>query len=339
MLGARFVVAVDTHLTASFRAADVVLPAATWAERRGTFTNLEDRITWLSQLVTARGVAWPDWVIASELAARLGVDLGFLEPRGHLGRDHPGVAASSGRHLRGSGRVERPGRAGGAHGIGTAAAIPVPEPATPRPHGRPRDLVGRAAHGGPHGHAARGRLDGARTRRHRVAGWSASSTGGPAGPDRGLSRRRPAEPAAPETPAPDCRPGWPCRLAAGPGHGPRDARLATPTALRLVARRTLWDGGTQVQAVPALAGLHPAARVVVHPSVLAALGTAEGERSGSARNGARWSLPAVGDPALPRRNGAAAWNLPGCHAADLIDASAPFTEVVVAPEGRQDADG
>ena len=114
MLGARFVVAVDTHLTASSRLADVVLPAATWAERRGTFTNLEDRITWLSQLVTARGVAWPDWVIASELAARLGVDLGFssleeiwdeiarvsplhqgVDPRGPLQATRPATACWS----------------------------------------------------------------------------------------------------------------------------------------------------------------------------------------------------------------------------------------------------
>ena len=77
MYGARFVVAVDTHLTASSRLADVVLPAAAWAERRGSFTNLEGRVTRLGQLVTARGSAWPDWVIASELAARLGIDLGF----------------------------------------------------------------------------------------------------------------------------------------------------------------------------------------------------------------------------------------------------------------------
>jgi NADH-quinone oxidoreductase subunit G len=75
--GARFVVAVDTFLTDSVRQADVVLPAATYAERRGTFTNLEGRITWLGQKVTAPGVAWPDWMIAAELAAQLGTDFGW----------------------------------------------------------------------------------------------------------------------------------------------------------------------------------------------------------------------------------------------------------------------
>ena len=97
MLGARFVVAVDTHLTASCRAADVILPAATWAERRGTFTNLEDRITWLSHLVTAPGGG----------LARLGDRQrtgrpprrrpGLLQPRGDLGRGHPAVSAAPGR--------------------------------------------------------------------------------------------------------------------------------------------------------------------------------------------------------------------------------------------------
>ncbi|MGH8920988.1 MAG: NADH-quinone oxidoreductase subunit NuoG, partial [Actinomycetes bacterium] len=74
---ARFVVAVDTFLTGSARMADVILPASTYAERRGTFTNLEGRDSWLGQMVTAPGMAWPDWMIASELAARLGCDFGW----------------------------------------------------------------------------------------------------------------------------------------------------------------------------------------------------------------------------------------------------------------------
>ncbi|MDQ1403912.1 MAG: NADH-quinone oxidoreductase subunit [Actinomycetota bacterium] len=75
--GAGFVVAVDTFLTDSSRHADVVLPAATYAERAGTTTNLEGRVSRLGQKVTPPGVAWPDWMIASELAVRLGGDLGF----------------------------------------------------------------------------------------------------------------------------------------------------------------------------------------------------------------------------------------------------------------------
>ncbi|MBO0748356.1 MAG: molybdopterin-dependent oxidoreductase, partial [Acidimicrobiaceae bacterium] len=77
---ARFVVAVDTFLNDSVRAADVVFPAATYAERRGTTTNLEGRVSWLGQKVTAPGVSWPDWMIAAELARELGHEFGWEEP-------------------------------------------------------------------------------------------------------------------------------------------------------------------------------------------------------------------------------------------------------------------
>ena len=45
--------------TASTAHADVVLPAAIYTERRGSFTNIEGRITWLGQKVTAPGTPGP----------------------------------------------------------------------------------------------------------------------------------------------------------------------------------------------------------------------------------------------------------------------------------------
>jgi NADH-quinone oxidoreductase subunit G len=74
--GAASVIAVDTFVNESVKQADVVLPAAAFTERAGTTTNVEGRITTLSQKVTARGNAHPDWIIASDLAALLGHDLG-----------------------------------------------------------------------------------------------------------------------------------------------------------------------------------------------------------------------------------------------------------------------
>jgi NADH-quinone oxidoreductase subunit G len=71
------VVAVDLFLTESSRQADVVLPAAGFAEKDGTTTNLEGRISRLRQKVTAPGTARPDWMIAAELAIGLGADLGL----------------------------------------------------------------------------------------------------------------------------------------------------------------------------------------------------------------------------------------------------------------------
>jgi NADH-quinone oxidoreductase subunit G len=72
-----FVVAVTGHPSESVDAhADVVLPCAVAHERPGSTTNLEGRVSRLGQKLTAPGFAWPDWMIAAELAAALGGDLG-----------------------------------------------------------------------------------------------------------------------------------------------------------------------------------------------------------------------------------------------------------------------
>jgi NADH-quinone oxidoreductase subunit G len=72
-----FVVAVTGHPSESVDAhADVVLPCAVTHERAGTTTNLEGRVSRLGPKLTAPGFAWPDWMIAAELAAALGADLG-----------------------------------------------------------------------------------------------------------------------------------------------------------------------------------------------------------------------------------------------------------------------
>jgi NADH-quinone oxidoreductase subunit G len=72
-----FLVSVETTLNASSMLADVVLPAAGFAERGGTTTNIEGRVSRLAAKVVPPGVARADWVIATELADRLGTDLGF----------------------------------------------------------------------------------------------------------------------------------------------------------------------------------------------------------------------------------------------------------------------
>jgi NADH-quinone oxidoreductase subunit G len=72
-----FVVAVTGHPSESVDShADVVLPCAVAHERPGTTTNIEGRVSRLGQKLTAPGFAWPDWMIATELAAALGSDLG-----------------------------------------------------------------------------------------------------------------------------------------------------------------------------------------------------------------------------------------------------------------------
>ena len=64
LAGARRVLAVDTFLTESSAAADVVLAAAAFGEKSGTTTNLEGRVTTVGRKVSVAGTARPDWMIA-----------------------------------------------------------------------------------------------------------------------------------------------------------------------------------------------------------------------------------------------------------------------------------
>lgn len=77
MAGAPRIIAIDTFLTKSSSPAHVVLAAAAYGEKSGTTTNIEGRVTTLSEKVTPRGTSRPDWMIAVELADLLGGDLGI----------------------------------------------------------------------------------------------------------------------------------------------------------------------------------------------------------------------------------------------------------------------
>lgn len=78
LAGARSIVAIDAFLTASANLAEVVLPACVWGEKIGTTTNVEGRVTEVAAAVTPAGTSRPDWMIAVELAAACGVELGAL---------------------------------------------------------------------------------------------------------------------------------------------------------------------------------------------------------------------------------------------------------------------
>jgi NADH-quinone oxidoreductase subunit G len=91
-----FVVAVTGHPSESVDAhADVVLPCAVTHERAGTTTNIEGRVSRLGPKLSAPGFAWPDWMIAAELAVALGSDLGLAsdnELSDELARTAPAYA-------------------------------------------------------------------------------------------------------------------------------------------------------------------------------------------------------------------------------------------------------
>jgi NADH-quinone oxidoreductase subunit G len=63
-----FLVVQDLFLTETAQLADVVLPAAAFAEREGTFTNAERRVQHFLQARRPEGDAPPDWLVFQDLA-------------------------------------------------------------------------------------------------------------------------------------------------------------------------------------------------------------------------------------------------------------------------------
>jgi formate dehydrogenase alpha subunit len=72
-----FLVVQDIFLSETAQYADVVLPAAAFAEKDGTFTNTERRVQLLRKALQAPGQARPDWQIICDLAGRLGCPMHY----------------------------------------------------------------------------------------------------------------------------------------------------------------------------------------------------------------------------------------------------------------------
>jgi predicted molibdopterin-dependent oxidoreductase YjgC len=79
--GLDFIVAQDIFLTETAALADVVLPAASFAEKDGTFTNTERKVQLIHAAVPAPGEARADWRIIADLARRMGADWRYGHPR------------------------------------------------------------------------------------------------------------------------------------------------------------------------------------------------------------------------------------------------------------------
>jgi NADH-quinone oxidoreductase subunit G len=74
---AEYVVSIDLLLNDSNREADVVLPAAGFAEKEGTVTNLEGRVQKVNVIAPIPGQGRPDWAILDDLAERAGRPIGL----------------------------------------------------------------------------------------------------------------------------------------------------------------------------------------------------------------------------------------------------------------------
>ena len=77
---AEFLVVQDIFLTATAELADVVFPGVSFAEKDGTFSNTERRVTRVRQAVEPPGEARQDWQIIQEVSTRFGYAMSYSSP-------------------------------------------------------------------------------------------------------------------------------------------------------------------------------------------------------------------------------------------------------------------
>ncbi|MEZ6031275.1 MAG: molybdopterin-dependent oxidoreductase [Hyphomonadaceae bacterium] len=103
-LGAAKVIYVGSHGDNGAHRADVILPAAAYTEKSGTYVNTEGRVQRTQRAVTPKGDAREDWAIIRALSAYVGKTLPYdslTQLREKLGKDHPtflGLDFAPGRH-------------------------------------------------------------------------------------------------------------------------------------------------------------------------------------------------------------------------------------------------
>ena len=306
LAGAGFTVAVDTFLTASSASADVVLPAAMFADRYGTTTNIEGRISRLGQKVTSPGVAWSDWMIAVELAARLGGTISvesveqIWDEIERLAVSHAGVTRAVLADprcrdgvlapLSGSPATEGPVSVATDVGAGATTSGPAPIDPTATP-----GIAEVEQHGVP---------------AQAVVPPSDEAQAGDAGPQ--------AEPLLPR----------PATIVFDRDRAP-EAQIPhlDAYALRLVTSRQLYDQATLTQKTPALAGLARPVVARANPYDLDRLGLGDGGRLRLRAPRGGFVIEAERDPGVPRGALWIAFNLEGEGPADLIDVTQPVIDV------------
>jgi len=72
-----FLVVQEIFMTATAQMADVVLPAAAWAEKDGSYTSMERRVQWVDKAVSPVGDSREGIWIICQIARRLGLDFNY----------------------------------------------------------------------------------------------------------------------------------------------------------------------------------------------------------------------------------------------------------------------
>ncbi|NWF93627.1 MAG: molybdopterin-dependent oxidoreductase [Syntrophaceae bacterium] len=75
-----FLVVQDLFMTHIGSYADVILPGVSFAEKEGTFTNMERRVQRVRQAISPVGEARPDWKIISDLSTAMGYPMKYQTP-------------------------------------------------------------------------------------------------------------------------------------------------------------------------------------------------------------------------------------------------------------------
>ncbi len=116
-LGSAKVIYIGSHGDNGAHRADVILPAAAYTEKSGTYVNTEGRVQRTQRAVTPKGEAREDWAIVRALSAYVGKTLPYdslVQVREKMAKDHPsflGHDFAPGRH---GGSVAPPYGVGGA---------------------------------------------------------------------------------------------------------------------------------------------------------------------------------------------------------------------------------
>jgi predicted molibdopterin-dependent oxidoreductase YjgC len=263
-------------------------------ERPGTTTNIEGRISRLGQKLTAPGFAWPDWMIAAELAAALGTDLGVGSANELADELHVTAPAYFGltRAVLNSSAahdgVLLPIAAGGPSAVRVEPIDPIALPGV-----------------------------------ESVERQGAPPRSGAAGGDGSVRARIAALGAPPALLSGVTAPG-----AQGAHVAPADSY-----ALRLVATRRLYDAGSSVTGSPSLTPLVPALVARANPYDLDRLGAGTGDRVRLRSARGELVLPVEAESRVPRGAVAVDFNvpsgpdMPANAVSALIDSRNPVTEV------------
>jgi predicted molibdopterin-dependent oxidoreductase YjgC len=289
------VVSIDTFMNRSTEKADVVLPAAGYAETDGSTTNVEGRVSVLARKVTPPGTARADWMLAAELAYRLGGDLS-LDSVAAIWSEIEALAPAHAGITR-----ELLLSPAGADGV----LVPL------------RPDVAKAAEGQP----------------VRITGVEGSTPDGHALAEAAEAGEEPAEDAEPPVEALDAVERAEEAISARPPamQFSRDVPYTAPAvdsySLRLIAQRKLYDLGTLVQHAPSIAGLIPGSTLLVHPTDLDRLGVRHGAPVKVTSPRATLTIEAHPSNMIPRGAAVLTVNQPGPDPADLIDATQPVTDI------------